>query len=206
MVADPSGLGRARLAAVVALLDADELVLETVERPVAQLAAYRLVTPSGALLGAVREHGTPLRSLNRLLGARRSPKAHFDVVDADGSHLLDVEKDKVGVRGRLRLSVALANGTAVGSVEGTVRAGRPDLVLYDQAGSVVGKFRGDVRRRELTDAGGGPSGTVTRRLMHDGPLPAGVARAYDVVFDPSAGVAVRGLTLAAAVSIDMPLF
>jgi hypothetical protein len=191
---------------VIALFDTDKLVLETVERPLAQLRAYRLVTPAGMLLGAVREHGTPLRSLNRLLGARGSPRAHFDVVDADGSRLMDVEKERVGVLGRLRLSVALANGAAVGSVEGTVRTGRPDLILHDPAGNVVGQLRGDVRRRELTDPRGRPSGSVTRMLTHDGPLPPGVARAYDVAFDRSAGVAVRGLTLAAAVSIDMPLF
>jgi hypothetical protein len=191
---------------VIALLDADELVLETVERPFAQLGAYRLVAPSGALLGAVREQGTPLRSLSRQIGLRRSSRAHFDIVDPDGSRLMDVAKEKVGVLGRLRFSVALANGAAVGSAEGTVRSGRPDLVLHDPAGSVVGQFRGDVRRRELSDQAGSPIGSVTRRLTHDGPLPAGVARAYDVVFDPSAGVAVRGLTLAAAVSIDMPLF
>jgi hypothetical protein len=197
----------ATLAGVIALFEAAQLVVETVERPVAQLAAYRLVTPSGELLAAVREHGSPVRSVVRHLGAHASPHARLDLVDAAGSHILDIEKGKVGVLGRLHLSVSLADGVPLGVAAGAGRGTRPKLTLHDPAGGLLGEYRGDIRRHQVLDPRGVEIGSLTRRMVsRDGPMPPGVGRAYDVSFSAAAGVAVRALALASLTAIDMRLF
>jgi hypothetical protein len=192
---------------VIPLLDSADLVMEVIDHPGAGTAAYRFVTPTGVTLATMQETRSPMRSLGRLLS--RNPgtgPALLHLVDGEGNAVLAVEKNRLRPLGKLRVAVALADGTAVGSADGRLAPGRLRIALRNPAGEVEAELRGGSGGQyELIDPRGTEVGVLARQLLSRTTLPSGVWRSYRISFSPSAGVAVRSLALAVLAALDLRL-
>ncbi len=188
---------------MIPVFGAAELVMEARERVFPSAPRYHLVTPAGEFVGSVRARREVLwgltRTFTRLAGQRA---ARLVVLDAHGNHILDISKGRLGALGRLRVEVTLANGVPIGSVAGRLRLSRAILTLRDPGGVALAELHlSYAQRYELHDQQGHEIGRMSHRIM-----PAtGAWRVYDISFDPSAAVAVRALSLASLVCMDLRL-
>lgn len=192
-------------ASVTSLLEVPDLVMEAQIR-LTPLTRCRFRTPAGLELASVKPHGQPLRALGRMFSDVPGWQAFdLEVIDVAGNRMLDIRKGRLGMLGGIRVNVALADGTQMGSVEGKVgiwgisgkslwlRNGRGEAAAQLRAASIV--------RYDLLGPDGMIIGGISRRVL--AAMPPGVLRVYDISFGPASGVAVRCLALTALVSADL---